>query len=219
MKLLWRNKYPVSPKKTLTSPQRRAKAKLVNLLSSLFRFEGWTCWNRPQLMIIFTCWVSKLDTSNEHEKILMIRKPENVGPSFIESFSNASVGTPSESYPFTLHTDFCARVNPPRGYRSTPRLLVLFLLKSPPTPKEFDELVKLIPPRGSISKHHFVVADRPFELRISRNRMNVVFFSFCVPDGKTTLWSCIRTIQSLTSQRGVWLHWQKFLDHPDMYLT
>jgi len=29
----------------------------------------------------------------------------------------------------------------------------------------------------------------------------------------------VRTVESLTSQRAVWSHWQKFLEDPDDYLT
>jgi hypothetical protein len=89
----------------------------------------------------------------------------------------------------------------------------------PPAPTSFDDLIQLIPPRGSISKHRFVTADKPFELRIGRNQINVVFLSFCVPDEIWTFWPCVRTVESLTSQRAVWSHWQKFLEDPDDYLT
>jgi len=50
----------------------------------------------------------------------------------------------------------------------------------------------------------FVTADKPFELRVGRNLINVVFLSFCAPDGKTTFWPCVRTVESLTSRRTVW---------------
>lgn len=49
--------------------------------------------------------------------------------------------------------------------------------------------------------------------------MNVVFLSFCVPDGKTIFWPYDRTVESLISQRAVWSHWQRFLEDPDRYLT
>jgi hypothetical protein len=86
-------------------------------------------------------------------------------------------------------------------------------------PTTFDELIQLIPPRGSISKHRFVITEKPFELQIGRSSMNVVFLSFCVPDAKMTIWPCVRTVESLTTQRSVWWHWQEFLVHPDSYLT
>ena len=89
----------------------------------------------------------------------------------------------------------------------------------PPAPTAFEDLIQLIPPRGSITKFRFIKGDRPFELRIGRNQINVVFLSFCVPDEKWTFWPCVRTVESLTSQRAVWSHWQKFLKDPDMYLT
>lgn len=31
--------------------------------------------------------------------------------------------------------------------------------------------------------------------------------------------TCVRTVESLTSQRAVWTHYQKFLADPDSYLT
>jgi hypothetical protein len=89
----------------------------------------------------------------------------------------------------------------------------------PPAPTTFEDLIQLIPPRGSISKHRFVKDGKPFELRIGRNQINVVFLSFCAPDGRTAYWPCVWTVESLTSQRAVWAHWQKFLADPDMYLT
>lgn len=89
----------------------------------------------------------------------------------------------------------------------------------PPAPTTFDELVNLIPPRGATSRYRFLVADRPFELRIGRTLANVVFLDFCAPGGRTTFWPCVRTVGSLTSQRAVWAHWQKFLEDPESYLT
>jgi len=89
----------------------------------------------------------------------------------------------------------------------------------PPAPTAFEDLIQLIPPRGSISTHRFVTAHKPFELRIGRNQINVVFLSFCVPDEMWTFWPCVRTVESLTSQHAVWSHWQKFLADPDDYLT
>jgi hypothetical protein len=89
----------------------------------------------------------------------------------------------------------------------------------PPAPTTFDELVKLIPSRGSICKHRFVVADKPFELQIGRNEANIVHLSFSAPDDHTTFWPCIRTVESLTSQRAIWSHSQRFLEDPDSYLT
>jgi hypothetical protein len=49
--------------------------------------------------------------------------------------------------------------------------------------------------------------------------MNIVCLEFCVPDNQWTFWPCIRTVESLTSQRAVWAHWLKFLENPDSYLT
>ena len=89
----------------------------------------------------------------------------------------------------------------------------------PPAPTTFEDLIQLIPPRGTIGKHRFIVAGKPFELEISRNETNIVFLSFRAPDGKTTYWPCIRTVESLTRQRIIWSHWQKFLADPDDYLT
>ena len=89
----------------------------------------------------------------------------------------------------------------------------------PPAPTTFEDLIQLIPPRGAIGKHRFIVTDKSFELRIGRNQINVVFLSFCVPDEMWAFWPCVRTVESLTSQRAVWSHWQKFLADPDDYLT
>jgi len=49
--------------------------------------------------------------------------------------------------------------------------------------------------------------------------MNVVCLEFCVPDGQWTFWPHVRTIESLTSQRSLWSHWQKLLEDPHSYLT
>jgi hypothetical protein len=49
--------------------------------------------------------------------------------------------------------------------------------------------------------------------------MNVMFLGFCVPDEMWTFWPCVRTVESLTSQRAVCSLWQKFLEDPDGYLT
>jgi hypothetical protein len=89
----------------------------------------------------------------------------------------------------------------------------------PPAPTTFDELIKLIPPRGQNRKHRFILAERPFELQIGRTSMNVVWFTFGVPDDRWQFWPPVRTVESLTRQRDVWAHWQKFLENPDMYLT
>jgi hypothetical protein len=89
----------------------------------------------------------------------------------------------------------------------------------PPAPTTFDELVKLIPPRGAINRYRFISADKPFELGIARNQANIVYLSFCTPDDRATFWSCVRTVESLTSQRAVWSQWQRFLEDPDSYLT
>jgi hypothetical protein len=89
----------------------------------------------------------------------------------------------------------------------------------PPAPTTFEDLIQLIPHRGCITKFRFIKDDKPFELRIGRNQINVVFLSFCVPDERWTFWPSVRTMESLTSQRAVWSHWQKFLEDPDSYLT
>jgi hypothetical protein len=49
--------------------------------------------------------------------------------------------------------------------------------------------------------------------------MNIVCLEFCIPDPPWQFWSCVRRVESLTSQRAVWSHWQRFLDDPDSYLT
>jgi hypothetical protein len=49
----------------------------------------------------------------------------------------------------------------------------------PPTPTTFEDLVQLIPAPGSISKHRFVVTEKPFELQIGRNQMNIELLSLC----------------------------------------
>ena len=79
--------------------------------------------------------------------------------------------------------------------------------------------MQLIPTRGNISIHRFIIAGKPFELQIGRNHGNIVFLSFGVPDDRASYWPCIRTVESLTSQRSVWTHWQRFLADPDDYLT
>jgi hypothetical protein len=89
----------------------------------------------------------------------------------------------------------------------------------PPAPTTFDELLKLIPPRGATNRYRFTVANAPFELHIGRNEVNIVHLSFSTPDGHTTFWPCIRTVESLTSRRAVWSHWQRFLEDPGSYLT
>jgi hypothetical protein len=88
-----------------------------------------------------------------------------------------------------------------------------------PPPTTFDDLVKLIPARGTTSRYRFIAADKPFELQIGRNEANIVHLSFSTPDDRTTFWPCVRTVESLTSQRAVWSHWQRFLAEPDDYLT
>ena len=60
---------------------------------------------------------------------------------------------------------------------------------------------------------------RPTEERWTRSGTNIVFLSFCVPDEMWTFWPCVRTVESITSQRAVWSHWRKFLEDPDSYLT
>jgi len=97
--------------------------------------------------------------------------------------------------------------------------LYLCLMTYPPAPTTFDELMKLIPPRDTITKHRFTIAEKPFELQIGRSSENVVWLEFCVPEPPWQFWPRIRTVESLTSQRAIWLHWQKFLADPDMYLT
>jgi hypothetical protein len=95
----------------------------------------------------------------------------------------------------------------------------LCCMPSQAAPSTFEELVHLVPPRGAITKHRFIHEDRPFELRIGRNSFNVVRLEFCVPDEAWTFWPCVRTAESLTTQRAVWSHWQKFLEDPNDYLT
>ena len=68
----------------------------------------------------------------------------------------------------------------------------------PPAPTTFDDLMQLIPSRGTIAKHRFVVTERPFELQISRNSMNIVWLEFCAPDGRNQFWPCGRRIESVT---------------------
>ena len=58
----------------------------------------------------------------------------------------------------------------------------------PPAPTTFDELMKLIPPRDTITKHRFIIADKPFELQIGRNQLNIVFPGYRVPDNRWTFW-------------------------------
>jgi len=89
----------------------------------------------------------------------------------------------------------------------------------PPAPTTFEDFIQLIPARGSIRTNRFVIAEKPFELQIGRNHGNIVFLSFGVPDDHASYWPCTRMIESLTSQRAVWAHWQNFLADPDDYLT
>ena len=51
----------------------------------------------------------------------------------------------------------------------------------PPAPTEFEDVIRLIPFRGTITKNRFMIIDKPFELRIGRNESNIVFLEFCVP--------------------------------------
>jgi hypothetical protein len=89
----------------------------------------------------------------------------------------------------------------------------------PPAPSTFDDLVRLIPPRGQLRSYRLVLDEKQFELRIGRNDLNIVFMSFCVPDGRNDFFPCVRTVESLTSQRDIWKHWQRFMSDPDEYLT
>jgi hypothetical protein len=52
----------------------------------------------------------------------------------------------------------------------------------PSAPTTFDELVKLIPPRGATNRYRFIAADKPFELQIGRTSLNVLSLTFCAPD-------------------------------------
>ena len=97
--------------------------------------------------------------------------------------------------------------------------LYLQYMPYPSAPATFDELIQLIPPRGSTNVYRFQSADKPFELRIGRNSSNIVYLNFCTPDDTATFWPCVRTIESLTSQRAIWAHWQRFLEDPDSYLA
>lgn len=49
--------------------------------------------------------------------------------------------------------------------------------------------------------------------------MNVVWMTFGVPDDRWQFWRPVSAVESLTSQRDVWAHWQKFLEDPDSYST
>jgi hypothetical protein len=89
----------------------------------------------------------------------------------------------------------------------------------PSAPTTFEDLIQLIPPRGTTNTYRFLAADKPFELRIGRNSSNIVYLEFCVPDEQWKFWPHVRTVESLTSQRSIWSHWQKFLEEPDSYLT
>ena len=96
---------------------------------------------------------------------------------------------------------------------------VSWRMSYPAAPTTFDELIKLIPQRGGAIRYRFTAADKPFELHIGRNEANIVHMSFSAPDENTTFWPCIRTVESLTSQRAIWSHWERFLEDPDSYLT
>jgi hypothetical protein len=89
----------------------------------------------------------------------------------------------------------------------------------PSAPATFEELVKLIPPRGAIAKHRFTINGKPFELEIGRTHYNVVHLAFGVPVDRAQYWPRVRVVESLTSQRALWSHWQRFLEDPDRYLT
>jgi hypothetical protein len=95
----------------------------------------------------------------------------------------------------------------------------LCLMPYPTAPTTFDELVRLIPPRGANNRYRFTATHKPFELEIGRNETNIVQLSFSAPGDRTTFWPCIRTVESLTSQRAIWSHWQRFLEDPESYLT
>jgi hypothetical protein len=89
----------------------------------------------------------------------------------------------------------------------------------PDAPTTFEEVIKLIPRQGKIDRHRFKLGDKPFELTIGRNDMNMVFLEFGVPNTHFEFFSTTRTVDSLASQRQIRSVWENFLADPDDYLT
>ena len=89
----------------------------------------------------------------------------------------------------------------------------------PNAPTTFEDVIRLVPPRGKIQKHRFVLGDRPFEIQIGRNDMNIVWITFGVPQPHFEFHDVTRKVESLMTQRQVWAVWERFLKDPDEYLT
>jgi len=89
----------------------------------------------------------------------------------------------------------------------------------PNAPTTFEEIVKLIPKRGKVVKYRFVLGDKPFEIQIGRNDMNIVWITFGVPQPRFEFYDITRTVEPLMTQRQVWSVWEKFQKDPDDYLT
>ena len=86
----------------------------------------------------------------------------------------------------------------------------------PSAPATFDDLIKLIPPRGAIARHRFTCDGKPFELEIGRTQYDVVHLAFCLSDERAQYWPRVRVVESLTSKRALWSHRQRFLEYPIM---
>jgi len=89
----------------------------------------------------------------------------------------------------------------------------------PQAPTTFEDVIRLVPPRGKIVRHRFVLGDKPFEIEIGTNDSNPVFIDFCAPDGKNEYYPCIRSVGGLMSQRAIWSVWERFLADLDDYLS
>jgi hypothetical protein len=89
----------------------------------------------------------------------------------------------------------------------------------PNAPTTFEEIVKLIPKRGKIERHRFMIGEKPFELTIGRNDSDFVFMQFGVPHSTFQFFPTTRTLEGMQTQRQIWAVWEKFMTDPDDYLT
>ena len=64
-----------------------------------------------------------------------------------------------------------------------------------------------------------MIGEKPFELTIGRNDIDILFMSFVVPDPNFEFYRVERTLEGMHTQRQVWGVWAKFLADPDDYLT
>jgi hypothetical protein len=89
----------------------------------------------------------------------------------------------------------------------------------PPAPTTFDEVIKMVPHRGEICKHRFMLGDKPIELTIGRSDSDFVFLELGMPDPHFEFYRGTRTVEGMMTQRQILDVWQKFLADPDDDLT